>query len=124
MAEFKINASLYYEDSEGDVVDILNAVDVLRSIVTKIYFVHKQNIGTSEEALDMGALSSPFGWAFFLNRDATNYLEIRSGTGAGNDIIKLPPLCPALFHFGTDISAPFAIANTAACQLFYGCFAP
>jgi hypothetical protein len=120
--EFTLNASLAYSDSEGS-EEIMSIVDVLRSISTKLFVKHKQNIGITEEALDLGGLAS-LGWAFFKNLDETNYVELRSATGAGNDIIRIDPLCCAFFRFGSDVSAPFAIANTATVQLEYVIYAP
>lgn len=120
--EFTISASVGYDDSEGTEFAVAVA-DVLRSITSKLFVRHKQSIGTSEEALNIGDLSS-LGWAFFVNRDEVNYVEIRSATGADNDIIRIDPLCPALFRFGSDVTAPFAIANTAAVQLEYTIWAP
>jgi hypothetical protein len=76
---------------------------------------HVQSIGTSEEAIDLGEIST-LGWILAVNLDNTNYVEIRLGTGASNDCIKLPAKGGlALFHAGSDMTAPYAIANTAAC---------
>lgn len=115
--ELTINASLAYADAE-DADELLAVVNKMANVSTKAYIKHKQNIGTSEEALDLGGLTS-MGYAIFVNRDSTNYVEIRSATGAGNDIIKLLAGEVALFRFGSDITAPFAIANTATVQLEY-----
>ena len=120
--EFSISGSIVYDDSE-DTEFTVSIEDVRRTISSKLFIRHKQNIGTTEEALDLGGLTS-LGWAFFVNRDATNYCEIRSATGAANDIIRIDPLCCALFKFGSDVTAPFAIANTAAVQLEYTIWAP
>lgn len=121
--EFTLNASLAYEDSESADL-LLSVVDKLVSITTKKFIHAKQSIGTSEEAIDLGELTAPLGWAIFINRDSTNYLEIRSGSGAANDVIRLNAGEFALFRFGSDVTAPYAIANTAACQLEYAIFAP
>ena len=60
------------------------------------------------------------GWAMFKNLDPTNYLEIRMATGASNDHIRIPPGKTAgPFWFGSDVTAPYAIANTAVCMLEY-----
>jgi hypothetical protein len=115
--ELDISASITYEDAEATAFTVAVA-DVLRSVTTKLFVHHKQNVGITEEALDLGGLAT-LGWAFFINRDDTNYCEIRSATGAGNDVIRVDPLCPALFRFGSDVTAPFAIATTAAVQLEY-----
>lgn len=115
--EVTISFSLGYADSEE--ADVILALAQKFATVTTKRFIHaKQAIGTSEEAIKLGELAS-LGWAAFINRDPTNYLELRSATGAGNDIIKIPAGKGCLFYFGSDISAPFAIANTAACQMEY-----
>jgi hypothetical protein len=116
--EFRaISAKIEYEDAEGTEI-IAELAEFVRSITTKLVVHHKQNIGTSEEALDLGGLAT-LGYALFKNLDDTNYCELRSGTGAGNDIIRLDPLGGAMFRFGSDITAPFAIAITAAVQIEY-----
>ena len=72
-----------------------------------------QTIGTSEEALSKGDIGT-IGFCILINRDATNYVSIRRATGEGN-MIKLKPGEPALFRM--EATAPYAIANTAACEL-------
>jgi hypothetical protein len=74
-----------------------------------------QEIGTTQEALDMGDITAP-GYAFFYNHDATNPVELRSGTGAA-DMIRLKPLEFCCFRL--EATAPYAIATTAAVQLEY-----
>ena len=114
--EITISASLGLEDSESS-DELLQLASTLFNITTKVYVKNKQNVGTSEEAIELGTISS-LGWAIFINRDATNYVEIRTGTG-GNDIVKIPAGGVALFHFGSDVTAPYIVANTAACQVEY-----
>jgi hypothetical protein len=116
--EVTVNGSLEYEDAEDSELS-LGLANATFDVSTKKFIHHKMAVGTSEEAIPLGEVTS-LGWAIFKNLDDENYLEIRSATGAGNDIIKLPPLSSAgPFHFGSDVSAPFAIANTAACQMEY-----
>lgn len=74
-----------------------------------------QNVGTSEEALDLGDVSTP-GYILIYNEDATNYVSVRSGTGAAN-LVKIRPKAIALFE--CEASAPFVIANTAAVRIHY-----
>lgn len=74
-----------------------------------------QNVGTSEEAVDLGDVATP-GWALFINRDDTNYVTIRDGSG-GDDVVKLEAGEFALFRLAT--ATPYAIANTAACDVEY-----
>lgn len=79
------------------------------------YHCDVQNIGTSEEALGLGSIST-VGYCIFHNCDATNYITI--GKTGANDIIKLKAgewVGPV--RLGTN--APYAIANTAACELEY-----
>ena len=84
--------------------------------VTGDKFTHCiQEIGTSEEAIDLGDVSAG-GYSFWWNHDATNYVTIRSGTGA-DDLVKIGPGEVALFRL--TATAPYAIADTAACELEY-----
>ena len=114
--ELTLTASLDYEDSEGS-EDSLQITDLLVSVTTKKFVHVKQNIGTSEEALVLGEVTS-LGYAIFKNRDATNFVSIRAGTG-GTLIIKLLAGEVAMFRFGSGVTAPYAIADTSACQLEY-----
>lgn len=96
-------------------------VNDLAVTVTGTRFIHnRQSIGTSEEALDLGDIATG-GWFVAINRGATNFIEIRSGTGA-TDIIKLKAGEPCCFRMSGDATAPFAIANTAAGDLEYWLF--
>lgn len=86
-------------------------------MATKQFIHAKQSIGTSEEAIVLGENTSP-GWAFFINRDSTNYVELRVATG-GAKFTKLKPGEFCLLRLGSGAQAPFAIADTAACVLEY-----
>lgn len=74
-----------------------------------------QSIGTSEEAILLGDVAAGGYW-FVQNMDGTNFVELRSGTGA-TDFIKLLAGEWAIFRTSADASAPFAIADTAACNV-------
>ena len=89
-------------------------------MATKKFIGCKQNIGTSEEAITLGEVTSP-GWAFFINRDETNFIELRVATG-GAKFAKLKPGEFAFLRLGSGAQAPYAIADTAACQLEYKIF--
>ena len=80
-------------------------------------YVHtNQNVGTSEEALDIGDLTT-LGWAIFFNHDPTNFVEIRPGTG-GTDFLKIKPREVAgPLRLATN--GPWAIADTAGVKLEY-----
>lgn len=114
--EITLTATLAYDDSE--LTDILlSAEDIVRSVSTKVYTKNKHNVGTTEEAMELGTVTS-LGWCMIVNRDATNFVSVLAAT-AGTNIIRVPPLSPALFHFGSGVTAPYLIANTAACQVEY-----
>jgi len=78
---------------------------------------NRQEIGITEEALLLGD-AGVGGFLFAINRDDTNYIEIRPGTGVA-DLIRLEPGDPCLIRITDDATAPFAIADTAACELEY-----
>jgi hypothetical protein len=73
-----------------------------------------QNIGTSDEALALGDVTTP-GWCVFQNLDDTNFVEI--GVGSFTAFLKLKPGELCLCRLGT--TAPRAQADTAAIDLFY-----
>ena len=114
--ELTLNASLAYADS-ADADELLAVVNKLANVSTKLYAKGKQSIGITEEAIDIGSLTAP-SWALFINRDATNYIELKVATG-GAIFAKLLAGEPALLRLGSGAQAPFAIANTAACILEY-----
>lgn len=73
-----------------------------------------QNIGTSEEALNISGDISTAGYAFFRNLDDTNFVSIRMGTG-NPDVIKLDAGQFALVPLAAkDL---YAVADTAAVEL-------
>lgn len=89
----------------------------MATISSKKYLKGKQSIGTSEEAINLGEASAP-GYALFINRDETNFIELRVGT-AGAKFAKLKAGEVALLRLGSGAQVPYAIADTAACQLEY-----
>lgn len=116
-AEITVSASLQVDN--GTIDDALSKVGIHFDWTTHKYTKIVQAIGTSEEAIDLGEVTS-LGWIIAINLDNTNYVELRLGTGASNDMIKLPAKggC-AVFHAGSDMTAPFAIANTASCNVAF-----
>lgn len=119
--EITVNATLAYSDSENT-EDDLQVIDALFSVSTKLVTRLKQNIGTTEEAIKLGEVSAP-GYAMFINRDTTNFIELRVATG-GAKFAKLRPDTDgdgkggvALLELGSGAQVPFAIANAAACQM-------
>jgi len=113
-----ITATVAYEDSEGTEHPAFGVIADTADIATKKFVSGKISVGTSEEAIPLGEVTS-LGWAVFKNLDTTNYVELRSASGAANDIIKLKAGEGCAFRFGSDVTAPYLIANTAACQVEY-----
>lgn len=101
-------------------VSVAPTLGELLVTVSGTELIHEiQLIGTTEEAIGMPADVATPGYAVFFNRDATNYVSIRRATGEGN-MIKLKPGEYAIFRL--EATAPYAIANTAACRLEYWIF--
>jgi hypothetical protein len=113
--EITVNGSLVYEDSEDMAASMSQLNDII-NVTTKKPFRNRQTITTSEVAINLGGVAS-LGWMMFKNLDETNYIEIKTGTG-GTVIGKMlagesygPVRC------GSGITAPYAIANTASCDM-------
>lgn len=82
-----------------------------------------QAIGTTHEALILGELST-CGWAYFENKDLTNYVEIGADSaGTFIPFMKLLAGEYAIVRLG-GTNAPYARANTAAVELRYEIMAP
>lgn len=107
---------MVYEDSEGGSTDMA-IVDFLKTISTKRWIKLKMNVAATEEAIPLGDVGT-LGYFFAINRDATNFINIKTGTG-GTIIAKLTAGAPCLIPFGSGVTAPYAIADTAACQMEY-----
>lgn len=101
--------SLAYADSEG-ADEILALAEKKASVSSKKYIKTKQAIGSSEEAINLGEVTAP-GWAFFINRDATNYIELRVATGGAKFAKMLPGEPAGPFRLGSGAQVPFAISD-------------
>lgn len=94
----------------------------IESITTKKWNNWAGNIGTTEEAMVLGEVTS-LGWLLILNYDVTNFVEVRTAT-AGTKFCQVPAATKdapgfALFKFGAGVTAPFLIADTAAVDVEY-----
>jgi hypothetical protein len=115
--EITPTASLTYADSENADVSLTPLATLVATVASKKFIHNKQNIGTAEEAVVLGEVTTP-GWAIFINRDLTNFIELRVATGGA----KFAKLLPGEFwcgRLGSGAQAPFAIADTGACQMEY-----
>lgn len=117
--ELTLSGSLTMDDTVSSVIE--RSFESLRvSMNTLRYVANSVSVGTTEEAIPLGEVSS-LGWFIAKNLDTTNYVEIRTGTG-GTKIVKLKAGESALFRFGSGVTAPFWIADTAACRVEYVLF--
>lgn len=114
--EITASASLRLEDSTG-MDELLALAETQFTVSSKKYSKQRQNVGTSEAAMILGGVSA-LGFCIIVNRDLTNFVEIRVGTG-GTKIIKVPAKAGALFYFGSGVTAPYIIADTSACDVEY-----
>lgn len=117
-AEITVTGSLEFDNGK-DIDEALSKIGLRFDCDGTKCIKNVQTIGTSEEALAIGEVTSA-GWALFVNLDNTNYVLLRPGTG-GTSFIELEPKGGfALFKFST-VSAwtPYAIADTAACRIAY-----
>lgn len=77
------------------------------------------SVATSEEVIPLGEVTAAGAYMWVKNLDDTNYIELRTATGASNDAIRCPAGKEICFYWGSDVSAPYWIANTAACLVEY-----
>lgn len=115
--EITVNASLSIVDSTSQ-IKALQSGDVLATITTHQQELLKMSIATTATAIPVSSLTSP-GWAIFINRDATNYIDLYTDNGANKKLFARLPAggLPCLLFLGTDAKAPYALANTAACLM-------
>jgi hypothetical protein len=112
--ELTVSVSLSF--SKGRVTASISKAGLQVNVSGTNYTRLIQNVGTSQEQLLFGDVSTP-GYCVLINRDPTNYIEVRPATGVA-DLIQLDPNDGvALFKFAADCTAPFVIANTAGCEL-------
>ena len=113
--ELTLSASLKFAKSSIDVLFSKSGIQL--DVTGDDYAKMTQGVGITEEALDLGHIGTP-GYCIMVNNDATNFVEIRPGTGVA-DLITIPPGGIAIFKFSAEVTAPFVIADTAAVQIEY-----
>lgn len=121
--ELTISVSLDYEDSRFQ-TDGLSVEQIIKTVSSKKKVRHTQSIGTSEEAIALGEITSP-GYAIFRNLDPTNFVNLKVATG-GAIFARLDPDTNAdgkggvaLLRLGSGAQAPYAAADTASCDIEY-----
>lgn len=117
----ELTVSAAFEFVKGNLESIGRSITDLEIDVSGSRFIHNvQQFGTTEEAISKGELAT-LGWAFFKNLDVTNFAQILTAT-SGVAFAKMLAGEFAFFRFGSGISAPFGIADTAACYVEYVIF--
>lgn len=119
--EVTSSVSVAYDDDLS--ADSLAVVSRKLTSAGKRFTKLVQNIGTSEEAINLGEMTAP-GAFVLVNLDPTNYIDVKVGS-AGAIFARLKPDTlgdgtggwVAGDCLGGGAQAPFAIANTAACRL-------
>lgn len=110
-------SALYTPDGQTTQLRLLEVAGRQFSITSNLIAGGIQNIGTSAENLDFGAVTSE-GWAFFWNMDDTNYVEIGwDATGFQSAIMLYPgEAYPVRLNSARTWQAK---ANTAAIDLYF-----
>lgn len=115
--EVTITGSLYYSDSLGVKHPIQNLSD-LASVTNKRAIHNTLPVLVTEVAIPLGSVTAP-GWAMFKNLDATNFIELRVGTGGAKFAKLKAGESAGPFRLGSGAQMPYAIADTGTCQLEY-----
>lgn len=111
--EGRITVNITFTKSETtESKNLTDSFDVSSAIFNKA----RQTIGTSDETLALGDVSS-LGFLVAHNCDATNYIEIGHTSGTYSIKLKAGEICG--FRVGSGMSAIHAKANTASCDLEY-----
>lgn len=116
--ELSISVSLTYDDGDGYPIT-LSKSGVQVSVGTA-KFIHQKNkaIGVSEEALDLGEVTSP-GLAIFINKSALYYIDLKVATSGAIFARLKPGDPPFILRLGGGAQAPYAVAENAAATLEY-----
>lgn len=118
--EITVNGSLAIVDATSPAKAVQSG-DVSQTITTHQQILQKLSVATVATAIPVVGLTAP-GWAIFVNRDPTNYIDLYTDNGANKKAFaRLPPggtPCGPFF-LGTDAKAPYALAHTAACLMEY-----
>lgn len=112
--ELAISARLSY--AEGDISDFLEMLPANFNVTGSRYAHNTYTATTSATAIPIPA--GTLGFAIFINRDTTNYVELKTATG-GVMFAKIKAGEGAMFRFPSATTAPFILANTASCTVEY-----
>ena len=110
----ELSLSVKFDYAKGDIAQRVDLTDSV-TVTSTSFLHHIQNVGTSEEAVNLGDVAAG-GYALFRNLDATNYISLSDATGTGLFIRMLAGEF-ALFRLDDAATAPFAVADTSACDM-------
>ena len=113
-SELTLNVSGVYEDADG-VTASLEVSNLIRTLTTKKPLKTKQTVGIAEEALVLGDIVTR-GWCILVNRDVTNYVNVKVATG-GAIFAQLFPGEFCALRLGSGAQSPFVIAAVAECEI-------
>ena len=117
--ELTLTGSVTYDDAVRSASLSVSTRQV--NITTKRPIKFVQNIGTSEEALELGDITPRY--AMIRNLDTTNFVSFRVASGGANAIRLSADTAGTgkggfmIVEFGSGMTAPFLIADTAACDV-------
>jgi hypothetical protein len=94
-------------------------IGFVQNIAGTVSIHNNISVGATEEAIQLGEVTAAKAFIVIHNQDDTNYVEFRDATGASNDVVYIPARGVVMFFMGTDVTAPYLIANTAACLVEY-----
>lgn len=110
--ELTLSGSLAYADANGVDAELL-VESLQQSVSTKIISRAPQSIAITETVINLGSVAS-IGYVMLINRDTTNFVNVKTAA-SGTIFAKLPPGGFCILHLGSGVTAPVAIADTAAC---------
>lgn len=122
-SEITVAASVELAFDSGEFTDALSILeaDTVRTVATQIHHKQIQSVGTTEEALLLGDVSTR-GICLLINLDPTNYIEVKVAT-SGAIFAKLWPrgsgsgINFCFLALGSGAQTPYVIANTAICRM-------
>jgi hypothetical protein len=118
--EITVSASLQYLNPAQNIPQVLfSLLNQVYSITGKNYEWGSMSVPTTAggTVIPVANLSS-LGWSMFKNNDSTNYVDLLSAT-SGTAFARLMPGESALFRINPGITAPAALAHTAAVLITY-----
>lgn len=113
--EVTVTADLAYSDAAG-VADELGTTGFTYTVSTLGMVRVPQAIGTGETVVNLGGVAAP-GFVILINRDTTNYIDVKSNAG-GKIFARLKPNGGvAMLFLGSDSQVPVALSPGGATKM-------